>query len=69
YIWWNLSSNTGAKYDHMIWDFNIKKRFQWKKKKAYVFLSVHNLFNGSQYTFIDRKNPRRWVEMGFRIDF
>ncbi len=69
YIWWNPSSSYGAKYDHMIWDFNIKKRFQWKKKKAYVFLGVHNLFNGSQYTFIDRKNPRRWVEMGFRIDF
>ena len=69
YIWWNASSNYGAKYSHMVWDLDIKKRFQWKKNKAYVFLGIHNLFNGSQYTFIDRKNPRRWVEMGFRIDF
>lgn len=69
YIWWNLDSAYNAHYDRMIWDMNIKKRFHYKGKRAYVYMGVHNLLNGSQYTYIDRKNPRRWVEVGFRVEF
>jgi len=69
YTWWDLDSAYGAHYNHIIWDFNIKKAFEYKKRKASIYVGIHNLFNGSQYTFIDRKNPRRWVEVGFRVDF
>ncbi len=69
YIWWDADPAYAAHYDSMIWDLNIKKALEYKSKKAYVYVGIHNLFNGSQYTFIDRKNPRRWVEVGFRIDF
>ena len=69
YVWWDADSSYMAHYDHMIWDLNIKKALEYKGKRAYVYMGVHNLFNGSQYTFIDRKNPRRWVEVGFRVKF
>lgn len=69
YMWWNTSSNYNATYNHMIWDLNIKKSFSLKKTNGYIYMGIHNLLNGSQYSFIDRKNPRRWVEMGFRINF
>ena len=69
YIWWNTDSWLGGSYDNFIWDLDIKKRLSYKKKKMYIFFKVHNLFNGSQYDFVDRKNPRRWIESGFKIYF
>jgi len=39
------------------------------KTAAELFLTAHNLFNGSQYTFGDSKNPGRWIEAGIRFKF
>jgi len=70
YVWWNLDSGYMAKYDNFIWDLNLtKKIFLQEKTATELFLNAHNLFNGAQYTFVERKNPQRWVEAGVRVKF
>jgi vitamin B12 transporter len=59
-----------AGYDNFIWDLNLSKRiYSNESVDAQLFLTGHNIFNGSQYTFGESKNPDRWVETGIRIDF
>ena len=70
YIWWNLPSTSGAVYDNFIWDLNLNKKIHTSEKTTMdVFLNVHNLFNGSQYTLSYYPNPGRWVEGGVRFNF
>jgi len=70
YVWWDLDPAWKASYDDFIWDLNLNKKI-WSKEKAAaeVFLTGHNIFNGSQYTFGESKNPGRWVEAGIRVSF
>ncbi len=70
YIWWNLEGFTMAKYDDFIWDLNLEKEI-WSKENITtgLFFTCRNLFNGSQYTLGDSKNPRRWIEAGIRFRF
>ena len=74
YICWDFDAlskaNWDANYDDFIWDLNLNKKM-WSKQKttAELFLTAHNIFNGSQYTFGDSKNPKRWVEAGIRVAF
>ena len=73
YIWWNLNDPIFAnlpKYNAFVWDLNLRKKiYSWEKKSAEVFLTGHNIFNGSQYTGIIVQNPSRWVEAGLRVKF
>lgn len=70
YAWWDLSSASGASYDDFIWDFNLNKNIYSNENIATdVFLTAHNIFNGSQYVFGDIQNPERWVEAGLRFSF
>lgn len=70
YVWWDLPSALQASYHDFIWDLNLGKRIYSHGKAAVeLFLSAHNIFNGSQYTFGDMVNPGRWVEAGTRIAF
>jgi vitamin B12 transporter len=72
YTWWNITDDYGAKqkYDTFIWDLNINKKLDFKAKLCpEIFLTAHNIFNGSQYVWEDNQNPRRWVEAGLRIRF
>ncbi|MBU3949718.1 MAG: TonB-dependent receptor [Proteobacteria bacterium] len=70
YVWWDLASASGASYDDFIWDFNLKKNIYSNENIATdVFLTAHNIFNGSQYVFGDIQNPERWVEAGLRFSF
>jgi len=70
YVWWDLDPSYKGSYDDFIWDLNLNKRIcEHKKIAAKLFLTAHNLFNGSQHTFGDIKNPNRWVEAGIRINF
>jgi vitamin B12 transporter len=70
YIWWNLPSDYDGKYDDFIWEFNINRSFEIREGlTADLFFTAHNLFNGSQYSVGDTKNPKRWVEGGVRIFF
>ncbi len=70
YIWWDRMEEDMAKYDTFIWDINLNKKFYSTDRiNGRIFLTVHNIFNGSHYTFGDRKNPGRWMEAGFRLRF
>jgi len=74
YIWWDLPSDPdpalNAQYNSFIWDLSVSKKFQLSEITSLdVFVNVHNLFNGSQYTVFAYPNPRRWVEGGLRFNF
>jgi vitamin B12 transporter len=70
YIWWNADPSFNGKYSSFIWDLNlIKKVYTTDKKTVELFLTAHNIFNGSQYTVDVFKNPRRWIEAGARLKF
>lgn len=66
YIWWNAESSFDGRYSSVIWDLNLSKRI---RKKTEVFLTAHNLFNGTQYLMGVFKNPERWLEAGARYKF
>ncbi|SPD74160.1 conserved hypothetical protein [uncultured Desulfobacterium sp.] len=70
YVWWDLGPAYGAKYDDFIWNFNLNKKI-WSKQNCgmELFFSGHNIFDGAQYTFVDSKNPDRWVETGIKFYF
>ena len=71
YVWWdNLSQN--GEYDDFIWDLNLNKKIISESiflAGTEVFCSIHNIFNGSQYSVSDNKNPKRWLEAGLRFKF
>ncbi|MBI5232847.1 MAG: TonB-dependent receptor [Deltaproteobacteria bacterium] len=70
YVWWNLASDKGARYNTFVWDFNLAKRiFSTDMTSTEVFLAVHNLFNASYFTLNVYPNPNRWAEAGIRFKF
>jgi vitamin B12 transporter len=74
YGWWNLNdpgfNDPLTKYNDFVWDLNLRKRvYTCGKTSAEVFLTGHNLLNGSQYALSLAKNPTRWVEGGLRFKF
>jgi vitamin B12 transporter len=70
YVWWDLDESCMAEHDDFIWDLNLNKKI-WSKEKAAtkLFFTAHNIFNGSQYTYGDNKNPETWIEAGIRFKF
>jgi len=72
YIWWNADPSLNGKYSAFIWDLNLIKKvyvYTDNKKTVEIFLTAHNIFNGSQYSIDVFKNPRRWIEGGMRFKF
>jgi vitamin B12 transporter len=70
YIWWNAKSSYSGKYSSFIWDLNlIKKLYKSNDNTAEIFLTAHNIFDGSQYLDKLFKNPGRWIEAGIRVKF
>jgi vitamin B12 transporter len=70
YLWWDLNNSAMAKYNTFIWDLNLRKKiYSTEKTNTELFLTTHNIFNGSHYTVGDTKNPERWVEAGARFKF
>ena len=70
FIWWDIDDVFQASYDDFIWTFDLNKKVYSRDRAcAEIFLTVHNLLNGNQYTWVDNKNPRRWVEAGIRMKF
>ncbi len=68
YIWWNTTEDANAKYNGFIFDFNaIKTIYKSNSYSAEAFITVHNLFDGSQYWLDSYKNARRWIEAGLRV--
>jgi vitamin B12 transporter len=70
YIWWTPEEFNKGKYDSFIWDMNLRKNvYKGDKLNAELFLSLHNIFDGSQYLMESFKNPRRWIEAGANLRF
>ena len=70
YIWWDLDGAFQADYGNWIWDLNLaRKILDTRQFAAKVFLTAHNLLNGDQYTYVENKNPKRWIEAGINITF
>jgi vitamin B12 transporter len=70
YVWWDLDSQYQAEYGDWVWDMNLSKKvLETAQFATTLFLTGHNLFNGDEYTYIESKNPRRWLEAGIKIAF
>lgn len=70
YVWWNAPASKNAKYSPIIWDLHLTKKLCPKNDLSpELFLSVHNLFSGSQYVDFLYPNSSRWVEGGVRFRF
>jgi len=68
YIWWNSVGDDNAKYSSFIFDINaVKTLYKGGSYTAEAFLTVHNLFDGSQYWLENYKNAGRWIEAGLRV--
>lgn len=75
---WNVPSGSAAPgtdptlRNSFIWDLHASRAI-WtsEKKSAHLFLSVHNLFNGKQYTnYLESpRTPDQWAEAGIRVKF
>jgi len=70
YVCWDVSPAYMADYDDFIWDMNVNKKIMASANlTTELFLTAHNILNGSQYTFVDSKNPGRWLEAGIKFNF
>jgi vitamin B12 transporter len=70
YGWLNERSDDNGRYTAMIWDLNLSKKvFNLNDMAIDLFFNVHNLFNGSQYSWDAWKNTPRWFEGGIRFNF
>ncbi|MCP4348459.1 MAG: TonB-dependent receptor [Desulfobacterales bacterium] len=70
YIYEDKGDFYNANFDDFIWDLNLNKQiYSTEFAITEIFVSAHNIFNGSQYDTGDRKNPKRSVEAGIRINF
>lgn len=70
FIHWDLASDLNADDDDIVWDLNLNYKIHVVKRAiTELFFTVHNLFNGDQYTQGDNKNPGRWAEAGIRLKF
>ncbi len=70
YIWWNAAANHLGHYSPMVWDLHLTATpFGRGAESPEIFLSIRNLFNGSQYLDDAFRNTRRWAEMGVRFRF
>jgi len=70
YIWWNGAANHLGHYSPMVWDLHLTATpFGRMADSPEIFLSIRNLFNGSQYLDDIFRNTGRWAEMGVRFRF
>lgn len=70
YLWWNAAANHMGHYSPMVWDLHLTATpFGRGDETPEIFLSVRNLFNGSQYLDDVFRNTGRWAEMGVRYRF
>ena len=70
YTWWDMLEGESPKYENIIWDLNLRKKVYSKETfDTELYLTVHNIFNGSYYVSADQKNAQRWAEAGVRFKF
>ncbi|MCP4713768.1 MAG: TonB-dependent receptor [Deltaproteobacteria bacterium] len=70
YAWWDASAQSGASYNDFIWDLHLQRKiYERRVLGAELFFSLHNMFNGRQFSNGMSKNPSRWLEAGVRFSF
>lgn len=70
YLWWNADPRQMGHYSPMVWDLHLSAYPSGRRDSgAELFLSVRNLFNGSQYLVEPFHNLRRWAEFGLKVRF
>lgn len=73
YMWWGYNEKLpsfDASYSDFIWNAYMTKKFTISSSVSVdIFGTIHNLFNGVQYTNSFNINPSRWAELGCRINF
>jgi vitamin B12 transporter len=70
HIFWNAEPILNSSYHGLIWDLHLNATpFCGDFKRLELFLSLRNIFNGSQYLDEIYKNSGRWAEGGVRIRF
>lgn len=70
YIWWNADSGDQGEYNGFVWDLNLRKKvYSGPSMGAELFVTGHNIFNGSQYVIGSFGNPSRWIEGGLKVNF
>jgi vitamin B12 transporter len=67
YIDWNTDDTYESK-DDVIWGLFLNKQFG-DRDSGDVFIAVHNIFDGEQYSDKTTPNPERWIEGGVRFRF
>jgi vitamin B12 transporter len=70
YINWNSEPAYQGNYGNFLFDLNgVKVLSRTSVGSTEAFISVHNIFNGSQYQISIYKNTARWIEGGLRFNF
>ena len=70
YIWWRYNESDRGKYDDVIWDAILSKKILTNNKIfTEIFLSAHNIFNGSQYKREKYNKMKSWLEAGMKFRF
>lgn len=59
-----------GEYDDVIWDLNVSRTVKlFDSGGVTLFGTVHNIFDGEQYSTATYPNPGRWFEVGGRVGF
>ncbi len=48
---------------------SLRSIYHQKMNRLEIFITAHNIFNGSQYWDYTYPNPARWIEGGVRFKF
>lgn len=69
YMYWDPDNYEDAA-DDVLCDLNMRKSFKLTNElRSELFLTVHNIFNGSNYWGSEYENPSQWAEGGVRFSF
>jgi len=70
HLWWNAEPFRNGRYFGVVWDGQVNAA-PWGRGlyQPELFLSLHNIFNTSQYLDEVYKNSGRWFEGGVRVRF
>ncbi|MBI5103017.1 MAG: TonB-dependent receptor, partial [Nitrospirae bacterium] len=70
YMWWNAAPWAMAHYKGFITDLHvIRNIFKKSNTSLEVFVSAHNIFDGTQMQSYASVIPKRWMEGGIRYKF
>ena len=70
HIWWNADPSQEGRYYGLVWDLHLGATLLKRENSSLeLFVSGHNLFNNSQFSYQFYPNPGRWYEGGLKVRF